>query len=154
MWFLQKTILYLLIIFCGHACLTFHFWQAFCFGAIYWGFLFFGFFLRVYQSSGQIRSSSPFCSRKPEHPRQYLLAILFSWLESFAELLLSVSCPVPVYLNSRVAAAQSQGPVMALRVHDVYDILSGAQQNSGKHLGLRKIHAVTKAILRWRDCCK
>lgn len=62
--------------------------------------------------------------------------------------------PVLVYLNSRVAAAQSQGPVMALRVHDVYDILSGAQQNSGKHLGLRKIRAVTKAILRWRDCCK
>lgn len=90
---------------------------------------------------------SSFRFRTSEPPGQYLDAILFSsWLESFVELLLSVFCPVLVHLNSRDAAAQNPGPVMALHVHDVYDILSGAQQNSCKHLGLRKIHAATKAI--------
>lgn len=89
----------------------------------------------------------PFYFRTSEPPRQYMVAILFSsWLKSFVELLLSIFCPVSVYLNSRDAAARNPGPIMALHVHDVYDILSGAQQNSGKHLGLRKIHAVTKAI--------
>jgi len=88
-----------------------------------------------------------FFFRTSEPPRQYLVAMLFSsWLKSFVELLLSVFCPVPVYLNSRDAAAQNPGPIMALHVHNVYDILSRAQQNSGKHLVLRKIHAVTKAI--------
>lgn len=53
---------------------------------------------------------------------------------------------MPVCLNSRDSAAQNEGPVMALHVREVFDISSEAQQNSGKHLGLRKIHAVTKAI--------
>lgn len=89
-----------------------------------------------------------FCFRTSEPPRQQLFAILcFSWLKSSVELLLSVFCPLPVYLNSRDAAAQNTGLIMALlHVLDVYDLLSGAQQNCGKHLGLRKIHAETKAI--------
>lgn len=88
-----------------------------------------------------------FCFRTSEPPRQYLVAILFSsWLKSFVELLLSVFCSVTVYLNSRDAAAQDLGLVTALHIQDVYDISSGAQQSSGEHLGLRKIHAVTKAI--------
>lgn len=73
--------------------------------------------------------------------------LLFSWFKSFVELLLSVFWPVPVYLNSRDAAAQNPTAIMVLHAHDVYDILWGAQQNSGKRLRLRKIHVVTKAIL-------
>lgn len=61
---------------------------------------------------------------------------------------------MPVYLNSRDAAAQNPGLIMAVHVRDVYDILSGARQNSGKHLGVRKIHAVTKAIFCSRHCYK
>lgn len=41
---------------------------------------------------------------------------------------------MPVYLNSRDAAAQNIG---LIHIPDVYDLLSGAQQNCGKHLRLR-----------------
>lgn len=97
-----------------------------------------------------------FCFRTSEPPRQSLFAILFlSWLKTSVELLLSVLCPMPVYLNSRDAAVQNTGLIMTLlHVPNVYDLLCGAQQNCGKHLRLRYMLKLKQHSLEETDVNK